>query len=236
MSARRATPDDASPFAGEVGTEGAGREVIATAASAKSIPPSLTLPRKVGGNRSSFPRIAAIVSLVVCITAFAGAAHWIAALGPAPLGKDIEFSTRVVDRDGRLLRAYATGEGRWRLPARVADVDPRLFDVLFAYEDKRFRVHYGVDPLALFRAALQLAGSGRILSGGSTLTMQVARLLESVSKPGDDPPPSVLRKRRACVNRVFECRRPAIKAVFEPSAVRFRNGLLARLCGFLHGV
>src|SRR5208282_4406319 len=178
MSARRATPDDASPLAGEVGTEGAGREVIATASSAKSVPPTPTLPRKRGGNRSSFPRIAAIVSLLACIAAFAGGAWWIAALGPAPIGKDIEFSTRVVDRDGRLLRAYATGEGRWRLPARIADVDPRLFDVLFAYEDKRFRVHYGVDPLALFRAALQLAGSGRILSGGSTLTMQVARLLE----------------------------------------------------------
>ena len=123
-------------------------------------------------------RFASLITLIACIAAFAGAAHWIAALGPAPIGKDIEFSTRVVDRDGRLLRAYATGEGRWRLPARVADVDPRLFDVLFAYEDKRFRAHHGVDPLALFRAALQLAGSGRILSGGSTLTMQVARLLE----------------------------------------------------------
>ena len=123
-------------------------------------------------------RFASLITLITCIAALAGAAHWIAALGPAPIGKDIEFSTRVVDRDGRLLRAYATGEGRWRLPARVADVDPRLFDVLFAYEDKRFRAHHGVDPLALFRAALQLAGSGRILSGGSTLTMQVARLLE----------------------------------------------------------
>ena len=104
-------------------------------------------------------------------------AWWIAALGAAPDGKTIEFSTRVLDRDGRLLRAYATPEGRWRLPARIADVDPRLFELLFAYEDKRFRSHPGVDPLALMRAAFQLAASGRILSGGSTLTMQVARLL-----------------------------------------------------------
>jgi penicillin-binding protein 1C len=123
-------------------------------------------------------RFASLITLIACIAVFVGAAWCIAALGPAPIGKDIEFSTRVVDRDGRLLRAYATGEGRWRLPARVAAVDSRLFDVLFAYEDKRFRAHHGVDPLALFRAALQLAGSGRILSGGSTLTMQVARLLE----------------------------------------------------------
>ncbi len=84
----------------------------------------------------------------------------------------------MLDRDGRLLRAYATSEGRWRLPAKVADVDPRFFDVLFAYEDKRFREHHGVDPLALGRAAFQLVSSGHIKSGGSTLTMQVARLLE----------------------------------------------------------
>ena len=106
------------------------------------------------------------------------AAYWVGSLGPAPLGKDLVFSTRVVDREGRLLRAYATGEGRWRLPATVADVDPRFFDLLFAYEDKRFRAHHGVDPLALVRAAFQLATSGRIRSGASTLTMQVARLLE----------------------------------------------------------
>jgi penicillin-binding protein 1C len=115
---------------------------------------------------------------VACVAALGAGAWWIATLGPAPLGKDIAFSTRVVDRDGRLLRAYATAEGRWRLPASVADVDPRFFAMLFAYEDRRFRAHRGVDPLALVRATVQLATSGRIQSGGSTLTMQVARLLE----------------------------------------------------------
>jgi penicillin-binding protein 1C len=115
---------------------------------------------------------------IVCACALGAGAWWITALGPAPLGKDLAFSTRVVDRDGRLLRAYATAEGRWRLPASVADVDPRFFAMLFAYEDKRFRAHRGVDPLALARAAAQLVTSGRIQSGGSTLTMQVARLLE----------------------------------------------------------
>jgi penicillin-binding protein 1C len=112
------------------------------------------------------------------IAALFAAAWWIAALGPTPLGKDLQFSATVLDRDGRLLRAYATSDGRWRLPARVADVDRRFFDVLFAYEDKRFRSHHGVDPLALTRGLLQLVSSGRIRSGGSTLTMQAARLLE----------------------------------------------------------
>jgi penicillin-binding protein 1C len=123
-------------------------------------------------------RIAAIAALLVALAAFVGAGWWINSLGPPPLGKDLEFSTRVLDRDGHLLRAYATSDGRWRLPATVAAVDPRFFDLLFAYEDKRFRSHRGVDPLALARAAFQLATSGHIRSGGSTLTMQVARLLE----------------------------------------------------------
>jgi penicillin-binding protein 1C len=123
-------------------------------------------------------RQAIVAASLVCVTAFAGAGWWLASLGPAPLGRDLAFSTRVVDRDGRLLRAYAASEGRWRLPATVADVDPRFFDMLFAFEDKRFRVHRGVDPLALARAASQLATSGHIRSGASTLTMQVARLLE----------------------------------------------------------
>ena len=126
------------------------------------------------------PRVRRVLlaATLVCLSALAGAAWWIVSLGPAPAGKELEFSTRVVDREGRLLRAYAASEGRWRLPVKVADVDPRFFDLLFAYEDKRFRTHHGVDPLALARAAFQLAGSGRIRSGGSTLTMQVARLLE----------------------------------------------------------
>src|SRR5256714_350283 len=65
-----------------------------------------------------------------------------------------------------------------RLPGTRADVDPRLVDLLLAYEDKRFRSHHGVDPLALGRAAVQLLTHGRIVSGASTITMQVARLLE----------------------------------------------------------
>jgi len=105
-------------------------------------------------------------------------AGWVYSLGPPPLGKDLETSHIVLDREGRLLRAYATSDGRWRLPATEKDVDPRFLRLLFAYEDKRFYEHYGVDPIAMARAAIQFAGSGHIVSGGSTVTMQVARLLE----------------------------------------------------------
>jgi penicillin-binding protein 1C len=106
------------------------------------------------------------------------AVAWVYSLGRPPLGKDLETSHVVLDREGRLLRAYATAEGRWRLPATPKDVDPRFLKLLFAYEDKRFYKHDGVDPLALGRAAFQLVTQGHIVSGGSTLTMQVARLLE----------------------------------------------------------
>ena len=108
----------------------------------------------------------------------AAAWWWIASLGPAPLGEGLTYSTLVVDREGRLLRPYTTPEGRWRLPATREDVDPRFLNLLFAYEDKRFRSHHGVDPLSLGRAFAQFLLNGRPVSGGSTLTMQVARLLE----------------------------------------------------------
>lgn len=106
------------------------------------------------------------------------ASAWVHSLGPVPRGEGIEFSTQVLDREDRLLRPYATSEGRWRLPLAIGSVDPRYLDALIAYEDKRFRSHWGVDPIALARAAWQFARNGRIVSGGSTLTMQVARLLE----------------------------------------------------------
>ncbi|RNF33598.1 penicillin-binding protein 1C [Paracoccus methylarcula] len=93
-------------------------------------------------------------------------------LDPAPL------SAEVVDRDGALLRAYAASDGRWRLPADIDHLDPQLIEMLIAYEDKRFWSHSGVDLRALGRAAWQLASNGRIVSGGSTLSMQLARLTE----------------------------------------------------------
>ena len=116
--------------------------------------------------------VIAMVSLA-CI----GAA-WLFSLGPAPLGERLAFSTVVLDRDGKLLRPYATREGRWRLPASREQVDPRFLELLLAYEDQRFAWHRGVDALALGRAFAQLITHGRIVSGASTLTMQVARLLE----------------------------------------------------------
>ncbi|MBA5778069.1 penicillin-binding protein 1C [Stappia sp. F7233] len=90
----------------------------------------------------------------------------------------ISHSRMVVDREGHLLRAFQTADDRWRLPLAVDEVDPLFFRMLLAYEDRRFDSHSGVDPRALLRASLQAAKAGGIVSGGSTLTMQVARLLK----------------------------------------------------------
>ena len=87
-------------------------------------------------------------------------------------------SAEVVDRDGDLLRAYTVADGRWRMTIRADQVDSDYIRMLVAYEDKRFYDHAGVDPRSMARAVWQALRNGRIISGGSTLTMQVARLLE----------------------------------------------------------
>ncbi|WP_291167865.1 penicillin-binding protein 1C [Hyphomicrobium sp.] len=98
--------------------------------------------------------------------------------GPLPLEQAKAVSVTVVDRDDRLLRAFTTTEGKWRLPVDPKDVDQHYLKMLFAFEDKRFYSHHGVDPKAVARAILQMVRHGRLVSGGSTLTMQVARLLD----------------------------------------------------------
>jgi penicillin-binding protein 1C len=123
-------------------------------------------------------RIVAIAFAVISSVTIAIGA-WIISLGPVPLAQAQQVSTTVVDRNGKLLRAYAMAEGRWRLPVDArTGVDPGYLKLLLAYEDRRFYSHEGVDPLALGRAAFQLASRGRIVSGGSTITMQLARLME----------------------------------------------------------
>jgi penicillin-binding protein 1C len=112
---------------------------------------------------------------------FLGALWLLDRLFPPPLpGPDDGFI--VLARDGSPLRAWPGADGAWRYPVTLADVSPRYVEALLGYEDRWFRWHPGVNPAALARAAWQWAGSGRIVSGGSTLTMQVARILEPVPR------------------------------------------------------
>jgi penicillin-binding protein 1C len=90
-------------------------------------------------------RIILAVAVVAAITAMTGAAWWVVSLGPLPRIDETEYSALVLDREGRLLRPYATPQGRWRLPATLDGVDPRYVTLLLAYEDRRFRSHPGVE-------------------------------------------------------------------------------------------
>ncbi len=88
----------------------------------------------------------------------------------------VDHSVEVVDREGRLLRPYPVADGRWRLETKITDVDPDYLAMLLAFEDQRFHKHHGIDVKAIFRSIGTGLWHRRIVSGGSTLTMQVARL------------------------------------------------------------
>ncbi|WP_267104295.1 transglycosylase domain-containing protein, partial [Xanthomonas sacchari] len=96
---------------------------------------------------------------------------------PLPLPKSRDTSTLVVAADGTPLRAFADSNGVWRYPATPDSVSPLYLQALLNYEDRWFWLHPGVNPWALLRAAKQWVFSRHIVSGGSTLTMQVARIL-----------------------------------------------------------
>ncbi|UXN74928.1 penicillin-binding protein 1C [Devosia sp. A8/3-2] len=130
------------------------------------------------------------VALVVCLVAgglLVGGTIYVrsvigeiaATLPVLPDLATMPVSVAVVDRDGQLLRPFTTKDGRWRLPVTTGQVDRRFLDMLVAYEDRGFAGHHGVEWGSMLRAAGQYVGAGgNIVSGGSTLTMQVARLLE----------------------------------------------------------
>ncbi len=125
-------------------------------------------------------RIVVVLLLLVTLPGAAwGAFEWmLASLPPPPLSDAAEVSVTVLDRNDRLLRAFTTKPGRWRLPVGHTQIEQRYLAMLLAFEDRRYWNHAGVDVQALGRAALQFMANGRVVSGASTLTMQVARLLD----------------------------------------------------------
>jgi penicillin-binding protein 1C len=97
---------------------------------------------------------------------------------PPDLARLSQVSAVVEGENARPLRVFSTAGGLLRLKTNVADIDPKYIRFLKSYEDRRFDHHIGVDPVALMRAMWQWVRAGHVVSGGSTLTMQVARLLE----------------------------------------------------------
>ncbi|MCY1389524.1 Penicillin-binding protein 1C [compost metagenome] len=107
---------------------------------------------------------------------------WLAdRIWPLPLPGD-DLARVVLAEDGTPLWRFADTDGVWRYPIGVEQVSPYYLQALLTYEDRWFYQHAGVNPLALGRAAWQNATGGRVLSGGSTLSMQVARLLDPHSR------------------------------------------------------
>jgi penicillin-binding protein 1C len=158
-----------------------------------------------GGEKRRIVRVATAVALAIVCIALGAFAAWVVSLGPLPLAQAQQVSTTIVDRNGKLLRAYAMADGRWRLPVDArTGVDPGYLKLLLAYEDRRFYSHAGIDPFALGRAAFQFVSRGHIVSGGSTITMQLARLMEPRRER------SVYAKLRQMV-RAFEIERQLTK-------------------------
>lgn len=123
--------------------------------------------------------VAAAIAAMLAVAAPIGMKVLIAGTDPPAILT--ETSVLVVDRNDALLRPFPVDKGRWRLPVDASGIDPLYVRMLLAYEDGRFYSHRGIDPRALIRAALQAIRYGRPVSGGSTLTMQVVRLLERQS-------------------------------------------------------
>src|SRR5690606_20780292 len=150
------------------------------------------------------PAVVWVAGVCLVVAALAATAAALDRLLPPDLSRFHDRSRAVLAEDGRALRVFTSSDDKWRLLARPDDVEPKLIRFLVAYEDKRFDSHVGVDPLALARAAWQWLTAGRIVSGGSTLTMQVARLLE--------PRPRTLAAKAIEIARAIQLERRFSKA------------------------
>lgn len=144
-------------------------------------------------------------------------------LHPPQLDQVKHLSREIRDPTGRVVHVVPAAGGVWRFAATSGDVAPVYLDLLLATEDRRFWWHAGVDPLALMRAAWQLGANGRVVSGGSTITMQVVRLLE--------PRPRTLRSKAIEIVRAIQ-----LEAHLGKSGVLDLYLTLAPMGGNLEGV
>lgn len=113
-----------------------------------------------------------VLPIILCLGIWLADKLW-----PLPLSQ-ANPARVVVAADGTPLWRFADENGIWRYPVTLNDVSPRYLEALINYEDRWFWDHPGINPLSILRAAGQDLLSGKVISGGSTLTMQVARLLD----------------------------------------------------------
>jgi len=117
----------------------------------------------------------------------AGAGVWVALPIPADLlAPGLAQSLLIQSRDGQLLRGTRAGDGSLAHWVPLNAIDPDLARAFVAVEDRRFYVHHGIDPRAVGRALQDNVRQGRVVSGASTITMQLARLLRPMGRgPAD---------------------------------------------------
>jgi penicillin-binding protein 1C len=142
--------------------------------------------------------------LLIAVIALLGAVIAFDLIFPPPIDRSENISVMVTDRDGKPLRAFPTEEGGWRFKADLERLDPEFVRALVRVEDKRFYQHRGTDWLGMIRAATSSIGAGRVVSGGSTITMQTARLLE--------PRPRAIRSKLIEIVRAHQIERRLDKA------------------------
>jgi penicillin-binding protein 1C len=99
-------------------------------------------------------------------------------LKPLDLSSIKDTSKVITFNNNTIMYATTNKTSKWRFDVDLEKIDPQYLQLLIAYEDRRFYSHYGIDPLAMFRAVGQLLSQGHVISGGSTITMQLARLLQ----------------------------------------------------------
>jgi penicillin-binding protein 1C len=114
---------------------------------------------------------------VLCVSAYFTVLH----IAPFPYEaiQNIKYSKCLFDSKGNLLRAFTNEDGLWLMPVELQDINPHLIQATLSIEDNRFNRHFGVDPFAVIRAANLNLRNGRIISGASTISMQVIRILEN---------------------------------------------------------
>jgi len=125
--------------------------------------------RAVGSNQALRIGLKIVVSIAILVTALRLWPH-------APLESDLSYSTAIYDRHGQLLRLTLASDDRYRLPVRLDHVSPHLVDAVLLKEDRWYYWHLGVNPYSLMRGFVVSYVQGGVRQGGSTITMQLARL------------------------------------------------------------
>src|SRR5262245_40225590 len=149
---------------------------------------------------SRYLRIAVLKKLGVGMVILLLMLHALDWCFPLPVpARDSPYAMIVVARDGTPLRAFPGEDHVWRHQVSLNEVSPLYLDALVTYEDRMFRWHPGVNPLALVRAGWQWMRYGHIVSGGSTITMQVARVIS--------PTPRTIMGKFIQIARAFQIER-----------------------------